>query len=145
MWESCKDIFFPDELEARFLVKHCGAVVKGGFHLATAYLHCNIGLKHKKNPDLMQGIAAVLRFLKGPWILTADFNATAKELEQSGWLKLVGGTVVAPSMSTCKGMVIDFFVVSNNLVGQWLGRRLWKMPFSPHIDRCDCICEPNLG
>ena len=59
--------------------------------------------------------------LKGPWVLAADFNCTPQQLEDTGWLKLVNGRIVAPGLPTCKNRTIDSFVVSNNLAGMVVG------------------------
>ena len=64
--ESCEEQFLPKEALGRFTVKQMGAVCKGGIHLASAYLHVSIGVKHKKNLDLLQAMAAVLKTLAGP-------------------------------------------------------------------------------
>ena len=63
----------------------------------------------------------MLGTLKGPWVLAADFNCTPQQLEETGFLKLVNGRIVAPSWPTCKNRTIDFFVVSNCLVGMVVG------------------------
>ena len=57
----------------------------------------------------------MLSTLKGPWVLAADFNCTSQQLEETGWLRLVNGRIIAPHHPTCKKRVIDFFVVSNNM------------------------------
>ena len=63
----------------------------------------------------------VLKTLNGPWILAADFNATPEQLTETGWLKLVGGVIIAPERTTCKKRTIDFFVVSQDLAGSVVG------------------------
>ena len=59
----------------------------------------------------------MLSTLKGPWVLTADFQCTPAQLEATGWLRLVKGKVVAPKMATCLGRIIDYFVVAEDLGG----------------------------
>ena len=115
MAESFDDAELPAVLKGRFSVKHIGAVCKGGIHFASGYLWCSIGLKHAKNQDYLQAVAGVLRTLRGPWIFAADFQNTPEELEATGWLKLVGGKIVAPTVPTCGKRVIVFFVVSQDL------------------------------
>ena len=91
--------------------------MQGGIHIASAYLHSSIGIKHKVNLDCLQAIAGVLSTLKGPWVMVADFQRTPAQLEATGWLRLAKGKVVAPMMATCLGRTIDFFVVSEDFGG----------------------------
>ena len=113
--ESCEDGELPEELKARFTAKHVGAVCRGGFHFASGYLHTRVGIQHKSNLDWLQAAAGVLSTLKGPWVLAAGFNCTPQQLEDTGWLAMVGGKIVAPVLDTCHRRVIDFFVVSNSM------------------------------
>ena len=39
MSTSCEEVDLPKSLQGRFSVKHIGAMCKGGFHLASGYLH----------------------------------------------------------------------------------------------------------
>jgi hypothetical protein len=60
-----------------------------------------------------------LCMLQGPWVLSADFNCTPKELAATGFLKLVNGHIVHPKNKTCtagKGRLLDFFVVSRDML-----------------------------
>ena len=115
MTESFADEDLPEELQGRFTVKHVGAVCRGGLHIGSAYLNSSLGIKHKRNLDMLQAIAGVLATLKGPWVLAADFQCTPEQLEATGWLKLVKGKVVAPKMPTCMGRVIDFSLYRRTL------------------------------
>ena len=131
--ESCSEDMLPVELKARFMVKHVGAVCKGGFHFASGYLHTRVGIQHAANLDWLQAAAGVLSTLKGPWVLAADFNCTPQQLEDTGWLAMVGGKIVAPQLETCFHRVIDFFVVSNNMAEMVVG--------AATID--DALCKPH--
>ena len=91
-----------------------GTLCRGGVHLISVYLFFGEGLSCR-NIDLLQAIAGVIGELRGPWILAGDFNITPQDLISTGWLQLVGGTVHAPSLPTCNGRVIDFFVTSATL------------------------------
>ena len=83
--------------------------------------------------DWLQQATLVLKTLKGPWILAADFNATAEDLKETGWLKLIGGVIFAPEESTCNKRTIDFFVVSHDLAGAVVGTAVIDDAlFSPH-------------
>ena len=55
------------------------------------YLNSSLGIKHKRNLDMLQAIAGVLATFKAPWVLAADFQCTPEQLEATGWLKLVKG------------------------------------------------------
>ena len=133
MGESCTVDARPDVLSGRFQVKHVGAICKGGKHSASAYLIDGIGVSHKRNLDILQGIAGVLKTLHGPWMLAADFNCTPQQLQETGWLELVNGTIVAGEATTCMGRVIDYFVVANELA-----------PFVEGVRTVnDALCNPH--
>ena len=99
---------------SRIIVRWVGTLCRGGVHLISVYLFFGEGLSCR-NIDLLQAIAGVICELRGPWILAGDFNITPQDLISTGWLQLVGGTVHAPSLPTCNGRVIDFFVTSATL------------------------------
>ena len=96
-------------------------------------MHSSLGLKHPKNLTLLQDIACVLKTLQGPFVLTADFNGTAVDLGRTGFLELVDGVIFAPKKATCKGRVIDYFVVSQDLASSVVGVAIVNDAlFSPH-------------
>ena len=130
---SCEEADLHKSLQGRFAVKHIGAMCKGGFRLASGYLYSSLGITHKHNMDWLQDASVVLKTLRGPWILAADFNATPEQLTETGWLKTVGGVIVAREGTTCKKNTIDFFVVSQGLAGSVVGASV--------ID--DALCEPH--
>ena len=72
---SCEEEDLPKSLQGRFAVRHIGAMCRGGFRLASGYLHNSLGITHKHNMDWLQDASVVLKTLHGPWILAADFNA----------------------------------------------------------------------
>ena len=121
MAESIADGDLPAALAGRFRVRHIGAMCKGGFHFASGYLRCTVGLKHVSNLDYLQAVAGVLKSLRGPWVFAADFQNTPEQLRESGWLELVGGKIVAPTLPTCHKRTIDYFVVSKDLAGAVMG------------------------
>jgi len=133
MGDSFDEEELPALLKGRFSVKHIGAVCKGGIHFASGYLWCSVGLKHTSNQDYLQAVAGVLKTLRGPWIFAADFQNTPEELEASGWLKLVGGKIVAPAVPTCGKRIIDFFVVSLDLAEAVMGVKTVG----------DALCKPH--
>ena len=106
--ESFENIDLPPELVGRFTIKHAGMMCKGGVHIASAYFHTGLELHHQKNHDMLQAIAAVLATVKGPWILCADWQNTPDDLQKTGWLKMVSGSIAAPEMTTCHNRTIDF-------------------------------------
>jgi endonuclease/exonuclease/phosphatase family metal-dependent hydrolase len=73
------------------------AVTRGGFHLGSIYLVSSVGVKAKKNLDILDAVAATLKALAGRWVLGGDFNCTPEQLTATGWLKVVGGVIVAPT------------------------------------------------
>ena len=83
--------------------------------MASTYLVNGNGLMTKKNLDSLQLMAGVLNAVKGPWAVGGDWNCTPEELQQTGWLKQIGGVIVAPKAPTCGDRVIDFFVVAECL------------------------------
>ena len=60
----------------------------------------------------LQLVAGVLAATSGMCVIGGDFNCTPQELESTGWLKKVGGVIVAPSSPTNGVRAIDFCVVS---------------------------------
>jgi hypothetical protein len=92
-----------------------------------------VGIQHKSNLDWLQAAAGVLSTLKGTWVLAADFNCTPQQLEETGWLRLVQGKIVAPQLATCHKRVIDFFVVSCNMADMVVGA----------VAVGDALCKPH--
>ena len=110
------DEAWPVLLNQRFILKHVAACCRGGIHMGSCYLtSCSAGVKDKRNLDTLHHMAGVLNSLKGPWAVGGDWSCTPEELAQTGWLKIVKGTVVAPQVSACNSRAIDFFVVSEGL------------------------------
>ena len=107
--------------------------VQRGWHSACGYLIDGIGITHQRNLNILQPMAGVFATLDGPWILGADFNCTAQQLKDTGWLKLVWGDFFATQGATCNGRTIDFFVVSANLVGHVEGIKIIE----------DALCHPH--
>ena len=103
------------QLDGRFDAKRIGAVAHGGITVATCYLHTGIGISAEANLNLLHAIAATLRPCAGNWLLGGDFNCTPDQLRATGWLELVGGSIVAPSAPTCGERTIDFFVIGASL------------------------------
>eukprot|EP00973_Karenia_brevis_P016630 2277679-Karenia_brevis.AAC.1 len=106
--------------EYRFHLRWVGAFASGGFHLGSVYLRCAEG-PSKANLDLLQSIAGALNRVKGQWLVGGDFNMTPEVLEQTGWLRLVGGVLHKPHAPTCKGKEYDYFVSSRGMAEAVVG------------------------
>lgn len=65
---------------------------------------------------MLQAASLPLNLLSGPWAVGGDWNITPWQLQQSGWLELVGGVVIAPTGPTCNESVYEYFVVSESLM-----------------------------
>ncbi len=98
-------------LQARFRLRHIGAVCRGGLYLGSAYLHDSVGVTAQCNLDLLHAMAAELRLVGGCWIVGGDWNCTPAELAATGWLELVDGIIHAPQAATCNDKIYDYFVV----------------------------------
>ncbi len=101
----------PDRTGGRLAVATVNAVCPGGIAVASIYCFTSVGLRHKSNLDLLHEVAGTLNALTVPGIISGDWNDDPAALRESGWLKLVGGTVVAPLHTTCNDRTIDLFVV----------------------------------
>jgi len=64
-----------DAVQARFQMKHLGAVCNGGIHFGSCYLHCNWAQNRTFNLDLLQCISAMVATLSGPWIIGGTGSA----------------------------------------------------------------------
>ena len=67
--ESISKKTIPKEFRSRCKLNWVSAVVRGGFHLGSVYLVSSIGVKAKRNMDLLESIATTLKTLAGRWIL----------------------------------------------------------------------------
>ena len=88
--------------------------MKGGIFVISLYLWCSEGMS-KRNLDILQSLASIIRQLHGPWCIGAHFNCTPAALTKTGWLRLVGGVIKATGQATCKSIEDDFFVVDRKL------------------------------
>ena len=67
------------------------------------------------NRAILEQMAAELASTNQAWIIGTDANMPPEELENSGWLELVNGKIVAPQLATCGSEVFDYFIVSKQL------------------------------
>ena len=73
---------------------HSG-IVPGVALILSVYMHSGAGLT-KENWQLLSTIGQWLNSQALPFIIGGDFQVEPKQLEDSGWLRTVGGFVVAP-------------------------------------------------
>ena len=85
------------QMPGRFTLRRMGAICRGGVHLGAVYLRDTVGVHAQHNLDTLHGIMLALKAVRGPWCVGGDWNCTPEELEATGWLKLVGGVIKAPS------------------------------------------------
>ena len=103
-----------DKVRHRVCHAWVNGVVKGGLHVFSVYAKDLIG-PVGENLKLLEELVAATRAVSGPWIITADWNMTPEALSATGWPRMIGGCIVAPSLPTCNEEVYDFFVVSEGL------------------------------
>ena len=98
-------------LDSRLHVRHVAGVCRGGIYVLSAYFWSSIGIA-ERNMALLKSIAFLIRRLRGPWLLAADWNFSPQVLQESGWLRLVEGKIRSSGVATCKGNELDHFVVA---------------------------------
>ena len=92
--------------------------------------------------DLLKGVAAVSRNGKTPFILAADFNVPAQEVQTCWALEQLQAVTFSPtnctetcfSGSTANGTSIDY-VVCSKILAPYIGviKRIADTPWSPHF------------
>ncbi len=121
--------------------------VVGGTLLSSFYGLDGLGVA--KQIPLWTDLAMVIRAIGLPFIILADWQVTPRMLQDSGWLRVLGGTVIAPETATnlITKRCIDYAVVSAELaplvesVDVVYGAR-----FSPHAPvRLSMKCPRALG
>lgn len=116
MRNSLDKELWPSEFRDRFSLKHVGAICRGGMHLGSCYLASTLaGITAPVNLNLLHLMAGILKVMVGPWAIGGDWNCTPEELAATGWLQVVGGTIVAPKHPTCGDRILDYFVVKCSL------------------------------
>ncbi len=99
---------------SRIIISWMGAVMHGGFFFVSVYLYSKEGLS-RRNLDLPQELARVLRALNAPWVCAGDWNCSPEQLRASNWPDLAGAVLCVPSMATCGRRVLDYFAVHDGL------------------------------
>jgi hypothetical protein len=85
------------------------------FVVINAYLHANIGCEGI-NLQKLSFVAKIIKVLRMPFMVAADWNVTPEELLQSVWIRQAKGVVIKPPVeNTCnagRGAMLDFVVAS---------------------------------
>ena len=105
------------------------------------YLSDGVGVAGPNLRKLSQ-LGAVIKGLRGPWLIAGDWNLLPHELQASGWLDIVKGHIVTPADTsfTCRagtGRLIDFVVASDaarQLIAQVLPD--FSGPWKSHCGLC---------
>ena len=99
----------------------------------TVYMHTGAGLT-QENWQILNTIGQWLTSQALPFIIGGDFQVEPSQLEDSGWVRAVGGYVVAPRLATItpSHRVIDFFVVSRDLAGACEATTHISQHIAPH-------------
>ena len=125
------DIVHPP-VAHRLTFARIAGIVRGGFHLGSIWLRDSEGMS-ESNRAILDHAASSLGRLRGPWIIGGDWNLTPEVLAESGWLRVVGGFIVAPQLPTCNGKVYDFWVVCNGMRPAIAGiQRIDDAGLAPH-------------
>ena len=98
-----------------------------------SYMHTGAGLT-QENWQILSVIGQWLTSQALPFIIGGDFQVEPGQLEDSGWVRAVGGFVVAPRLATVtpSHRVIDFFVVSRDLAGACEATTHISQHMAPH-------------
>ena len=129
---------------ARIAHLHIGAVCRGGMHCFSVYLHTCEGMS-ARNQTLLLQLARLVKAVTGPWVVMGDWNMELGTLEAAGWAEEVEGKILCPTLPTCKGSVLDCFVIDRRLMHAVLYvRRLDNFGLHPHSPvRLALMAEPR--
>ena len=116
--------------KGRVLALFHSGIAPGGTLIISVYLHTGAGLT-QENWQILSTIGQWLTSQALPFVIGGDFQVEPAQLEDSGWVRAIGGFVVAPQLATVtpSHRVIDFFVVSRDLAGACQA----TTHISPHI------------
>jgi hypothetical protein len=117
----------------RIAVAWVDAVCRGGIHCISVYLRHSEGLS-PANMAILEELYAVVKQVKGPWLIAGDWNLTPQVLSGSAWLKMVSGVIFATELPTCHSSTYDFFVVHESLAPAVAGvQRIEDGGLNPHF------------
>ena len=108
------DGLIPKGFTHRLHMSRVNAVIKGGLPCLNMYMRHSEGLS-LANMTILDHAAVALNTVGGPWIAAGDFNMSPQTLAESGWLKTVGGVIMAPKVATCGENTYDYFIVHHSL------------------------------
>ena len=105
--------------------------------LVVLYLVAGIGFTGENVSRLLQ-VSGTVAGLKGPWLILADWNMTAEELSEVGFLGKLGAVPILPedtvvTCSTGRGRVIDFGVAPCWFADLVKIKPDLDAPWAPHI------------
>ena len=123
----------PEACAHRVAAAWLGGIWRGGVHFVTVYFRHTDGFSGE-NPYTSQETVAFLGTLRGPLVLSADFNMSLAVVRASGWPGVIGGVLFAPSLPTCHGSTYDYFVVASSLAHTVVAaQRVEEVGPSPHF------------
>ena len=100
-----------------------------------AYFHNGVGL-NEENLTILDNIAAVVLTVKKPFVILADWNVEPEAIGSSGWLRAVGGSVVATGQPTFKqagaASELDYAFVSWHWAHAASASVFDLLPLTPH-------------
>ena len=64
--------------------------------LTIGYVYLEVGVEMDGDRDRLCLISSFLKGLKGPWLVTGDWNIDAADMANSDWLAALGGMVIVP-------------------------------------------------
>ena len=83
----------------RFTLKLWHGVIDAGVPWVNLYVHTG-EYAEDKHAQLLFQVAAIITTIGTPFVTSADWNMSPKELESTGFLTLIGGVIVAPDSHT---------------------------------------------
>ncbi len=117
----------------RFILKLWHGVVDSGIPWANVYLHTGEGAEDR-NAQLLMQVAAVMKTISTPFVTSADWNMSPKDLQNTDFLTLIGGVTVAPDRHAYESAgaqsLIDYFVV-HPLLAAAVKCEVWEPPLIP--------------
>ena len=128
--------FSPPGSPGRLMAGWSPLAMAGGCMVINSYWWCGEGLSIR-NLSLMDAIKDLVTFYAQPYVLGADFNLEPALLEETGWLKDIGGVLIHTGEVTCTGTGagsnFDYFVVAQSIAhGFGKAKLVEDTGISPH-------------
>ncbi len=119
-------------MSSRLQARHIGGVVRGGFHYVSQYLRDSEGAS-PQNLAHLDKTAALIKSLKGPWVIAGDLNMPPEVLKATGFIEFIDGVVIAIADPTCGDQCFDYFIVARSFAHAVAGISLVSDGgFNPH-------------